>query len=199
MLPNAHAEENVSHTPPHRPAVFLTHASPPSHIAADSEPINSAFVGSRRNRWVRGVKGFNRRVSISVLLSKARDIRPIGAPKLSAGAAGIESVRYDFDKISFEPEAHQPLAEVTFPASIKNNKERDPVQRDFLGKKVTSLSHETEMEARWKSRSLPISCRSPLGRESPEGRRAKRRRGDGRRSSCASACRLLSRRTKRQT
>jgi hypothetical protein len=57
-----------------------------------------------------------------VLYSNARDLGSIGAPKLSACAAGIESERYDFDKISFEPEAHQPLAEVT----------------SFLGKKVTS-------------------------------------------------------------
>jgi hypothetical protein len=97
---------------PHMPAVFLTHASPPSHIAADSEIINAALFGSRRNRWVRAGVGFNRRVSISVLYSNARDIRPIDAPKLSARVAGIESERYDFDKISL----------VTF----------------FLGKKVTS-------------------------------------------------------------
>ena len=84
--------------PPRKPAVFLTHASPPSHIAADSEHINSAFVGSRRNRWVRAGEGFNRRVSISVHYSSAWDLRPLGAPKLSVRAVGIESVRYDFDR-----------------------------------------------------------------------------------------------------
>jgi hypothetical protein len=111
MLPNTHAKEDDSHTPPRKLAVFLTHASPPSHTAADSELINAAAFGSSRNRRARGGKGFNRRVSISVLYSNARDLRLIGAPKLSACVAGIESVRYDFDKISL----------VTF----------------FLGKKVT--------------------------------------------------------------
>ena len=52
MLAIAHAEENGSHTPPRRSAVFSTHASPPWHIAADSELFNSAdFFGyfSRRD------------------------------------------------------------------------------------------------------------------------------------------------------
>jgi hypothetical protein len=48
------------------------------------------------------------------MLANAPDLRSVGAPKLSPCATGIESERYDFDKISFEPEAHQPLAEVTF-------------------------------------------------------------------------------------
>jgi hypothetical protein len=112
MLAGALAEENGTHMPSRRPAVFLTHASSPSHIAADSELINSAFVGSRRNRWLRAREGFNRRGSISVLYPNARNLKAIGAPKLTAGAVGIESERYDFDKISL----------VTF----------------FLGKKVTS-------------------------------------------------------------
>jgi hypothetical protein len=129
MLTCAHAEENGSRSPPHMLAVFLTHASPPSHIAADSEIINAALFGSLRNRWVRAGEGFNRRVSISVIRMNAPDISCLRAPKLTAGADGIESERYDFDKISL----------VTFPASIKNIKERDPVQRYFLGKKVTSL------------------------------------------------------------
>ena len=98
MLANAHAEENGSHMPSRRPAVFLTHASPPSHIATDSELINSAFVGSHRNRRVRAREGFNRRVSISVLDCNAPDLIPLDAPKLSARAAGIESVRHDFDR-----------------------------------------------------------------------------------------------------
>ncbi len=61
MFASAHAEENGSHTPPCKPAVFLTHASSPSHIAADFELFNSAFIGSRRNRRVRRGEGFNRR------------------------------------------------------------------------------------------------------------------------------------------
>jgi hypothetical protein len=122
MFPNAHAEENGAHTPPYMPAVFLTHASPPSHIAADSELINAALFGSRRNRWVRGGKGFNRRVSISVLHTKASDLIPLGAPKLMACAAGIESVRYDFDR--FLPLQKQERRDavkrhlVTFPKGI---------------------------------------------------------------------------------
>jgi hypothetical protein len=48
MLARAHAEENGTLTPPRGPAVFLTHASPVSYIAADSDIINSAFVKSRR-------------------------------------------------------------------------------------------------------------------------------------------------------
>jgi len=107
-LPKKTAHTNL----PHMLAVFLTHASPPSHIAADSEIINAALFDSHRNRRVRAGEGFNRRVSISVLYSNAHDLRSIGAPKLSARAAGIESVRYDFDKISL----------VTFPASIKTLK-----------------------------------------------------------------------------
>jgi hypothetical protein len=76
----------------------ITHASPPSHIAADSEPINTHGPGSGRNRRVREGAGFNRRVSISVLYSNALDLTRLDAPKLLAYAAGIESVRYDFDR-----------------------------------------------------------------------------------------------------
>ena len=93
-LPKKTAHTNL----PHMLAVFLTHASPPSRNAADSELIISALIGSHRNRWVRGAEGFNRRVSISVLRFKSPDLRPLGAPKLSACAAGIESVCYDFDR-----------------------------------------------------------------------------------------------------
>jgi hypothetical protein len=114
MLANTLAKENGSHTPPRKPAVFLTHASPPSRIAADSGLINGALFGSGRNRRVRGRDGFNRRVSISVPFSNVRDLGPIGAPKLSACAAGIESVRYDFDKISL----------VTFPKGIPSGLSR---------------------------------------------------------------------------
>jgi hypothetical protein len=64
MLPTAHAEENGSLIPLRKPAVFLTHASLPSHKAADSEILKSAFVEQSRNRWVREwgriqSKGFN--------------------------------------------------------------------------------------------------------------------------------------------
>jgi len=59
-------------------------------------------------------EGFNRRVSISVLCSNAPDLKPIGAPKLTARADGIESERYDFDKISL----------VTFPKGIPSGLSR---------------------------------------------------------------------------
>jgi hypothetical protein len=64
MLPGAHAEENGLPMPLHQQAVFLTHASPPSHNTADSEFLISRFVGLHRNRWVRArgriqSKGFN--------------------------------------------------------------------------------------------------------------------------------------------
>jgi len=97
MLAHAPAEENGSHKPPRKPAVFLTHASPPSHIAADSDLIISALVGSHRNRRVRG-GGIQSERSISVLRCTAPDLTTLGAPKLSACVAGIESVRYDFDR-----------------------------------------------------------------------------------------------------
>jgi len=45
-------------------------------------------------------EGFNRRVSISVLTLNVSDLTSLDAPKLAACAVGIESVRYDFDKIS---------------------------------------------------------------------------------------------------
>ena len=40
---------------------------------------------------MRAGEGFNRRVSISVLRFNGPDLTLLGAPKLSAGAAGIES------------------------------------------------------------------------------------------------------------
>jgi len=98
MLADAQAGENGSHSPRHKPAVFLTHASPPSHTAADSGFMDAALFGSRRNRWVRRGEGFNRRGSISVLARIQRISASLGAPKLSAYAAGIESVRYDFGR-----------------------------------------------------------------------------------------------------
>jgi hypothetical protein len=95
----AHMPKKTAHTRlPRKPAVFLTHASPPSHIAADSEFFNSAFIGSRRNLRVRGGEGFNRRVSISVLYTDAPDLTSRDAPKISAWVTGIESVRYNFDR-----------------------------------------------------------------------------------------------------
>jgi len=68
MLASTQAEENGTHVPPHKPAVFLTLASPLSHIAAGSEPINAALFGSSRNRQVCGdgrdsIEGFQFRCS----------------------------------------------------------------------------------------------------------------------------------------
>src|SRR5450759_2835737 len=63
MLAGAHAEEIGAHAPPHRSAVFLAHASPPSHTATDSELIVSGLVRSTRNRRLRGVRGLNPRLS----------------------------------------------------------------------------------------------------------------------------------------
>jgi hypothetical protein len=57
--------KRLAHASPAKPAVFLTHASLLSHIAADSEHVISAFVGLNRNRWVCAGVGFTRRVSIS--------------------------------------------------------------------------------------------------------------------------------------
>jgi hypothetical protein len=93
------------------PAVFLTHASPPPRIAADSELSTRHLSGHVEIVGCEGGKRFNRRVSISVICCNAPNLNSFDAPKLTAGAAGIESERYDFDKISL----------VTF----------------FLGKKVT--------------------------------------------------------------
>ena len=86
-----------------------------------------------KSSGVRGREGFNRRVSISVLHSNAEDLRSIGAPKLSACAAGIESERYDFDKISL----------VTLPEGIPlglSRKESDILPRDLMGRRTESLS-----------------------------------------------------------
>ena len=68
------------------------------------------------------------------------------APKLPACGFGIESACFDFDR--FLPLKNQKRRDavkrhlVTFPATFKDIKERDPVQRDFLGKKVTSTLGE---------------------------------------------------------
>jgi hypothetical protein len=137
MLANAHAEENGSHMPSRRPAVFLTRASPPSHIAADSELINSAFVGSHRNRWVRGGgEGFNRRVSISVLHSHAPYLTSLAAPKLRACETGIESVIIpkgspwdDFDKFLW----------LLFPKGSLWDFLADCVKSNHCGEKVTAI------------------------------------------------------------
>src|SRR5450759_1219095 len=135
MLAHTHAEENGSHTPPHMPAVFLTHASPPSHIAADSELIDSAFIGSSRNRRVRRGKGFNRRVSISVRRFNAPDLTPIGAPKLSACAAGIESVRYDFDRFLLSQRLINRWLRLLFPQLLKILKSGIPYSGTFSERK----------------------------------------------------------------
>ncbi len=112
MLARAHAEEDGSHRPSAHACRFLNARIAPFAHCRRFRAINSAFVGSRRNRLVRGGgKRFNRRVSISVICCNAPNLNSFDAPKLTAGTAGIESERYDFDKISL----------VTF----------------FLGKKVT--------------------------------------------------------------
>ena len=131
MLASPHADENGAHTPPRRPAVFLAHASPPSHTAADSELIILALAGSRRNRRVRGGKGFNRRVSISVLRPDAPDLSPLGAPKLLARVVGIESMRYDFDRFLLSQRPISLWLSLLFPKGSL---------WDFLGKKVTVSS-----------------------------------------------------------
>jgi hypothetical protein len=132
MLAHAPSEENGSHKPPRKPAVFLTHASPPSHIAADSDLIISALVLSHRNRRVRGGGGFNRRVSISVLCSNAPNLTSLDAPKLSAWAAGIESELIpkgspwdDFDGFLW----------LLFPQLLKISKSGIPYSGTFLERK----------------------------------------------------------------
>ncbi len=98
MLPSAHAEENGLLVPLRQLAVFLTHASPPLHNAADSEPSLSPFVGSYRNRGCAREDGFNRRVSISVHVHNGEYSNSLLAPKVMTCAAGIESARYDFER-----------------------------------------------------------------------------------------------------
>jgi len=115
-----HTPKKTAHTRlPRKPAVFLTHASPPSHAAADSEFINSALFGSSRNRRVRGREGFNRRVSISVPGSNARNFILLDAPKLSASGAGIESVRYDFDRFLLSQRLISLRLRLLFPRLLK--------------------------------------------------------------------------------
>jgi len=54
--------KRLTHTLPHLPAVFSTHASPSLHTAADSEVFERAVLQQGQNRRVRGWVGFNRRV-----------------------------------------------------------------------------------------------------------------------------------------
>jgi hypothetical protein len=106
MLPTAQAEENGSLRPPHKPAVFLPHASPPSHFATDSEHVISAFVWKNRNRWVRAgeriqSKGFPEGIPLGQFRCRSSTIQysnKIQAPKLMACASGIESAGYDFER-----------------------------------------------------------------------------------------------------
>ena len=85
--------------------------------------------------------GFNRRVSISVLEHNLRIFSNCQAPKLTARAGGIESARYDFERFlplqNIKKAGCRKAAFGYFSRINKNFKERDPVQRDFLGKKVT--------------------------------------------------------------
>jgi hypothetical protein len=111
MLAVAHAEENGTHMPSAHACRFLNaHITPFAHCgrfrAYQCRVVDHVkIVGCAGGR-------IQSRVSISVLYSIAPDLIDFDAPKLSACGAGIESERYDFDKISL----------VTF----------------FLGKKVTS-------------------------------------------------------------
>ena len=95
---------------------------------------------NHRNRQVRGEIGFNRRVSVSVPPGRIGRHATLDVPKLAASVFGIESARFDFD--NFLPLENQKRRDavkrhlVTFPATFKNLKKRDPGQRDFPGKKV---------------------------------------------------------------
>jgi DNA-binding transcriptional regulator YiaG len=64
--PRTCQRKRLAHATPHA-SRFLNARIAPSHFAADSGPLDTAFIGSSRNRWVRGREGFNGRVSISVL------------------------------------------------------------------------------------------------------------------------------------
>jgi hypothetical protein len=113
MLAGAHAEENGSHKPSPRACRFLNARIVPfAHCRRFRAYRLSIYRVTLKSLGARG-EGFNRRVSILVIRTNAPDLICHGAPKLTAGADGIESERYDFDKISL----------VTF----------------FLGKKVTSF------------------------------------------------------------
>src|SRR5450830_741066 len=91
MLASALAKENGSHTLPRTPAVFLTHASPPSRNSPIPKLSTQHLPGRVEIVGCVQVERFNRRGSISVLRFNAPDLTPLEAPKLSAGAAGIES------------------------------------------------------------------------------------------------------------
>ena len=98
MLPTAHAEENGILMPLQEQAVFLTHASLPPHIAADSEHISTAMVHANRNRRVRGEKDSIEGFQFRCISAMVKDLNSVLAPKLTARAAGIESARYDFER-----------------------------------------------------------------------------------------------------
>src|SRR5450759_3485971 len=74
-------------------------------------------------------EGFNRRVSISVLRINVASLTRLGAPKLPACVAGIESVRYDFEGFLLSQRLISLWLRLLFPKGSL---------WDFLGKKVTS-------------------------------------------------------------
>jgi hypothetical protein len=141
MLPTTHAEENGLPMPLPELAVFLTRASLPPHIAADSEHISTAMVQANRNRRVRGEKDSIEGFQFRCISAMVKDLNSVLAPKLTARAAGIESARYDFERFlplqKLKKAGCRTAAFGYFSRIYKNFKERDPVQRDFLGKKVT--------------------------------------------------------------
>ena len=142
MLPSTHAGENGSHSPVPRRAVFSTRASPlhtalpiPSslsqHLSYDVEIVGCV-----------GKEGFNRRGSISVLCSTAPVLTPVmhrNRLHVRLGLNPCVTISRDFSRLKNKKRRDAVKRHlVTFPAAIKNIKERGPVQRDFLGKKVTS-------------------------------------------------------------
>jgi hypothetical protein len=98
MLPTAHAKENGILMPLQEQAVFLTHASLPPHIAADSEHISTAMVHANRNRRVRGEKDSIEGFQFRCINTMIKNLNSVLAPKLTARADGIESARYDFER-----------------------------------------------------------------------------------------------------
>jgi len=112
MLATALAEENGSRTPPRRPAVFLTRASPLRAMLPIPSPSTRHLSGRVEIVGCARGEGFNRRVPISVVGFNASDITPLGAPKLLVCAVGIESVRYDFERFLLSQRSTTRLVEL---------------------------------------------------------------------------------------
>jgi hypothetical protein len=75
-----------------------------------SHHLSNCWVTSK-SLGARG-EGFNRRVTISVLRFDGPDLTPLGTPKLSACAAGIESERYDLDRFLLSQRSTTRLVEL---------------------------------------------------------------------------------------